>query len=150
MSGLINPVVIDEVITKQVAALAITGANPLQISQSLSLSRYQVQKIMQSDKFKEVLKDTGDAALADARQVMRAQTASLAKEMVRVLKKQLGDDSLEAVKIGLKVLGIEQLDDKGGDTNISVVLPSMSESKKEDVTINEYEILPERDRDSDQ
>lgn len=120
----INPVVIDEVVTKQVAALVLTGATTREVAEQLGLGISQVRKIQNSTKFKEVLSAVGDAAVMEAKQAIRAETSRMARKIIKVINEQLDEGNLEAVKIGLKVLGLDQVEEKQqGDTNISVVLP---------------------------
>lgn len=118
--------VINTVLAKQIAGLALIKTPQKAISEQLGLTAYQVGKIMASDEFKAALKEIGDASVAEAKQTIRAQTSKLAQEVTRVLTAKLQEDNLEAVKIALKIIGFDEEEKVTGDTNISVVLPGVA------------------------
>lgn len=120
-------VVISDLVVKQAAAQAATGATITQIAASLGISKYHVKRIMQTPKFKAVIKDIGDEAVTNAKQVIRSKTGELAQEVSRVLKERLEDNDLEAVKVALKIIGFDSQETERGDTNIVVQLPGIQE-----------------------
>lgn len=121
-------VVISEAVLKQAAALAAQGATIKQIAERLGVSQFITKKMMANPDFKHWIKEIGDEALNNAKQIIRAKTSDLANEVTRVLKARLEEDDLEAVKIALKVIGFDQPQDTGkGDTTLVVNLPGVSE-----------------------
>lgn len=132
-------VTISDLVIKQVSASAATGATIGQIATQLSLSKYHVKKIMAMPEFKKIVKDIGDEAVNNAKQVIRSSTSELAAEVSRVLKERLEDNDLEAVKVALKIIGFDQQEQSKGDTNIVVQLPGNTEQviESEHYTIND-------------
>lgn len=118
----------EEVVTRQVAALAASGASRTVIASQLGLSLYKVKAVMASDEFKQLVTDIGDEATRTAKQQIKASVGNLATEVARVLKEQLQENNLEAVKIALKVMGFDQAEEQKGDTNIQVILPGQEKN----------------------
>jgi hypothetical protein len=132
-------VVIDELVVKQVAALAISGASPKAIADELGITPYQARKILASDNCKQLIKTVGDEALAQAKSIIRTETSKLAVEVMRALRAKLAKDDLDAVKVALRVLGLDQPEEKDtGNTHISVVLPGQSQPAKPDIEVTDY------------
>lgn len=119
----IEPIVVDTVTVKQVASMFATGATKTDIVNTLGVTRVQLGRIMLREDFKSALQSIGDKAVEDARAIIRAQTMDLAVEVKRVLQEQLRENSLEAVKISLRVMGFDQQQEQKSNTNIQVVLP---------------------------
>lgn len=112
----------------EVAVLAIAGMPQTGIAKKLSISRSKVQTIQRKPEYKALFDDMVNETVGTAKGVIKHETAKLASEVMRVLITQLRDkDNLEAVKIALKVLGVDQLEEqeKGG-TSINLVLPGQA------------------------
>lgn len=110
---------------KKVAICAATGATVNAISTETGISRHLIRKIMFTPKFKEELRVTTDEVTSQAKTYLRAEISKLSHEVFRVISDQLREkNSLEAVKIALKIMGFENEEEKKqGDTNIVVKLP---------------------------
>lgn len=122
--------VIDELLTRQVASLLASGANNTQIANELQISATMVRKISAMPETKAMLKEVGESALAGAKALIRQRTAKLAEKIVDVIEAQLAEGNLDAVKIGLKVLGFsDQEQVVQGAQNLTVVLPGASASR---------------------
>lgn len=116
-----------EILAKKIAAMYATGiTSERAIAKELQVSPYVVRKVRESPEYLNVVKGIGDEVLTQAKGLIRSETAKLAKEAIRVLKAQLKDNNLDAVKVALKVLGFEDKNEEKGDTNIQVVLPTSS------------------------
>ena len=116
-------VIIDETIIKQVAASAVLGSSVNQMATELGISRFQVRKVMNMPEFKAIMQDLGNDSINTAKQAIRAKTADMAAEVTRVLMEQLKENSLEAVKIALRIMGFDNEERQVADTQINVVLP---------------------------
>lgn len=142
----VHPAVIDEIILRRIAIAAATLMPATKIAEEVGLSPYQVRRLMGTPKFREVLKELSDMETGMARLAMRTEVSKLANEALRVIREQLGENSLEAVKIALKIMGLDAVEDKSnGPTTISVVLPGQQAPMKEftseaiDVTVQDEE-----------
>ncbi len=123
-----------EVVVKQVAALAVSGATPGEIAAKLGMTKWQVKKAMQLPAYKAYMKEVGDAALSTAKEFIRAEMGKLSKEIMRVIRTQLEEkDSLDAVKIALKVVGFDQEEQVKGDTTLNVIMPGANKPETKDV-----------------
>lgn len=139
MAELID-VVTKELHTKKVAALADTGLSARQIAEETHLSIWQVKRIMASDEFKLTLRDMADKAVADVAAKWRLQVSKLLPKMLKVIENRLEKDDLEAVKVGLKSLGIGSEEKVQGDTSISILLPGSPPVAPTDVLTSAREI----------
>lgn len=127
-------VVVDELLTRQVASLLASGYNIRQVSKELKMSYTFASQLAYSPAVREMIKSVGEAALAEVKAVVRRGVANLTDLALEVLKEQLEKErSLEAVKLTFKVVGV--LDDSperdAGVTAIQVILPGDKKSEKE-------------------
>lgn len=114
-------------LSKQVAAIMLAGGNIHNASQTLGVSRRKIQNIILTDEYKAIVNQAGDEALGTAKTFLRREVSKLAHKMIEVINSKLDEGSLEAVKIGLKVMGFDNEERVEGDTNIQVVLPTGAE-----------------------
>lgn len=131
---------IAEMTIKQVAAMAATGASRNEIADQLKISRYTASKIMTLPLFKIVVKEIGDEAVSNAKQIIRSKTGFLAQKIMEVLTARLEKDDLEAVKVALKIMGFDQSDAPKGDTTFTIQLPGVQNATGKTV---EHTIEPE-------
>lgn len=142
----LNPTVIDEVITRRVAALSAAGGTVPHIMKSLKISRDFIEEIQNSAKFKEIVLDIGEqetgVAIAKGKKELQ-KSVSLA---VKVIQKAMGGaldgsvsmrEGLLASQIVLKSAGLSEEGDKQNDTSITVVLPSGVEQRVVEVISEE-------------
>lgn len=127
--------VMDGHIIPQVVAMVLAGANILEISREMNMNRGTVRKIMASYRFKELLDKANEGALKNAVAQARTGMAKLVTEALRVIEEKLKqDNSLEAVKIVMKGLGLDNEEQKVQDTNLTVILPGAKQETIIDVT----------------
>jgi transcription initiation factor TFIIIB Brf1 subunit/transcription initiation factor TFIIB len=119
----IPEIVIDTVLVKKVAAIAATLASAREIAEQAGISEYICKKVMARADFKDELKKIAEDSTAAAKHVLKSELGKMVREVLRVIKHNLELNSLEAVKIYFKALGIEQEETKTGDTQINVLLP---------------------------
>jgi hypothetical protein len=137
-----NPVIIEEIITRKVATLML--ANPTitiqDLAKRLEISKDLVKRIQASDRFRELLKVTGEDAMSRAVSKTRQEMAELAQEAVRVIKFQLQENNLEAAKIVLKTMGLEQQEKTVSDTQLTVIIPGQTEPKDIEAEFKKEEV----------
>lgn len=143
--GARTPVTITEMLIRRVALLTVGGANITQIAQELSIDRSVVRKILNKDECKSIVEEIEREGMATAKAIIRSQTSQLATKIIKVINDHLDNGNLEAVKVGLKILGFnEQEQVKQNDTSITVVLPGSAVPPKE-VKADIVNVEPERE-----
>lgn len=110
-------VVLNEVITRQVAAIAITGASAAEIARQLNISPSSVRRIFELDKYKEIVIE-----------VAKAGFPKLLGKALRAVEDVLDTggsrDKLQAATIVFKAVGLAEEEGKPQDTQIIVQLPN--------------------------
>lgn len=115
--------IIDEARVKQVAALVIAGISHNQISKDMGISRYFVNKIVNSTMFQQYVSKESEDALASAKSTIKAALTQRVPALIAAIDKHLEEGNLEAVKIAFRALGMEQGESNTAASNITVVLP---------------------------
>jgi hypothetical protein len=139
-----NPVIskearqaITEAQVETVVSLSLLNTPLDQIVAETGLSRYMVNKLINSDKFKDTLKERTDEAVSTAKSTLKAAITSRMPAIISVIDHHLKEKNLEAVKVLLKAIGMEQTESNQGPTNIQITLPSGVEP----VTVVESEVV---------
>jgi hypothetical protein len=112
---------INDAVLKRAAAFAIAnGDNKTAMGKALKLTPYQINKLYKSEQFKKYVDDIGNDAVASIKASTKAQMAKMQDLAMKALTKNLKGESLEAVKVWLKAVGLDgtKEDDKaqGGFT----------------------------------
>lgn len=128
----VNPTVVDEVILRQVVAASLTGASDAEIGRTTGLSRHTLRAMQQSDKFKDLVRETGEEQLAAVVGTLKQRITKMGEKAAKVYEKVM-DDYLEgkggardAVVVAQSVtrsLGVDKGDDKPSDSNINIIFP---------------------------
>lgn len=113
--------------TKQIVALTMEGMPEYKIAEQLKMSRYAVKKIRNSEKFKSLLKEIGDSAVAAARDRFKARLDDMAPLAIEALEHNLKEKKIEGVRLFAEITGLKEKDsdDKGAGT-LQVFLPGAS------------------------
>ncbi len=122
-------------ITRQMATRRAVGATLRDLEQEFGFSRPVVNRVLSTDMAKAVVKGLIEDAVGSAVIEVRRGMADMATVVTKVLRKHLEDDSLEAVKIVLKGLGmdaVEKTDVKQAQT-FTVILPGQQAAKEIEV-----------------
>lgn len=129
----VDQTVIDEVLTRRVAVLAINSASVPDIMKQLALSRQAVDMIQASPKYKEVVTQAGqeetDKALAKAKLDMTRLSSKAVKVVEKAMESYLtGDGSareaIGAAQMVLKASGIHETEEKAQDATINIIMPT--------------------------
>jgi hypothetical protein len=119
----------EEVVRKQIAALALLGKPAAEIATELNISAYMVRKTMQSDAFKDLMKSYGDEAVTNARNHLRSQAESLAPKVWSAIKRLVesdkGKDAAEGIKAYYRLIGLEKAEGEQGPANLVIQLPGV-------------------------
>ena len=122
--------VIADAVRKQVAVLALAGKSRPFISKKLNITRYMVDKIYRDEEFKRVVKEIGDATTEVAKQAVRSQVSELVKDAFESLKHLLQEKkSVEAIKVFLRIVGLEDKEVNKGGGDINLILPTTKVEK---------------------
>lgn len=124
-------VVIDELMTRRIASLLISNTSMGDIAKQLDLPYNTARKIANGDAVRGMLKEVGEAALTEAKNQIRKGVADLVPLALEALKKNLEEDSIEAVKVVFKTAGAleKEMEKDAGITAIQVVLPGSDSAK---------------------
>jgi hypothetical protein len=106
-NGLTNAVI------RQAAARAASGAAKNAVRKEFKLSGYMTDKLYKHELFKSTISEITDDAVNTAKLKTRIDIGKLQKKAMVALEKALDKHSLEAVKVWLRAVGIEQ----GGEEN---------------------------------
>lgn len=114
--GVPEPVTgLTDAVIRKGAALASTGATRPKIGTELGLTKYMVNKMFQHELFRSTLASISDDAVAEAKAKTRHDISKMQSKAMKALEKNLDKDSLEAVKIFLKSMGLaEEVENKDG------------------------------------
>lgn len=146
----IDQTVIDEVLTRRVAVLAINSASVPDIMKQLALSRQAVEMIQASPKYKEVVTQCGEEETAKALAKAKLDLTRLSSKAVKVVEKAMDSaldgtgsmrEGLGGAQLVLKAAGIHETEEKVNDTQIVIKMP-------EGVSPVTYEVKDATDSDS--
>jgi orotate phosphoribosyltransferase-like protein len=129
--GFKAPIPYTEELIQKIADLAVKGNNVKDISTELKMSYPTVRKFMRSPEYQ-----------GEIRNALRQKISQLSGLMVKVLEAQLHEGNLEAVKLGLKVLGAIDADPvvaNQANQGITVIMPG---AQKPEVVIDASYDLP--------
>lgn len=120
-----------ESMSKQIAALAVTGINTNQISQQLGITRPQVKRILAMPQTKLLISELGDTAMATAVSQIKTRTARLVDKALIALEHNLDKNDLEAVKLIFRTVGADKPPETGpSDTSITIIAPGGTKIKE--------------------
>lgn len=129
----VDPTVIDEVLTRRVAVLAINSASVPDIMKQLALSRQAVEMIQSSPKYKEVVTKAGEEETAKALAKAKLDLTRLSSKAVKVVEKAMDSaldgtgsmrEGLGGAQLVLKAAGIHETEEKANDATINIIMPS--------------------------
>lgn len=119
--------VVAEALTRQVATVMLTGASVAECAKKLTISPAAVRKIVESDKYKEIVATTAEEELAPALAKAKAQLARLSTKAVKAIEETLDNgayrERIQAATIVLKAVGLHEEERQQQDTSITVVMP---------------------------
>lgn len=127
-----DPTVVSEVLTRQVATLMIGNATVAECAKQLAISPATVRTIQNSDKFKELVAAAAVEELAPALAKTKAQLARLSTKSVRVLEKAMdtylqdGTGAREAIQssmVALKATGLHEDENKPQEQTLTIIMP---------------------------
>lgn len=125
------PKVIDDALIKQIAAIALTGANRKDISQQLGVSDHYVRRVFKDDRFKNEIKSISEDVVETAKQSLRVRMSELSNDVMKAITIQLRRKySMDAVRVAMKILGFGEEEVQRGDTNIQLIMPGSKPAKE--------------------
>lgn len=120
-----------DAIIKRIATMYATGASTNLIAQTLNLHKNTVNKYIKHPSFMKQYEEDYAKIAAPAKDKARKELARLVPKAIKVIERNLEDDNLEAAKMVLKAIGLEQEEESKGDTQIVVNLPNLGQEPKE-------------------
>lgn len=123
-----DPLVVQEALTRQIATIMLSGASVTDCAKKLTITPAAVRRIIDTDKYKELITITAEDSLAPALSQAKAQLGKLVTKAIKAVERALDEgsarDSLQAATIVLKSVGLHEEKEAQQDTSITVVLPS--------------------------
>lgn len=115
-----------EAIYAKLAIMIANGSSITQAAEHLGIHKNTARKFVKDPNFLKRYEDTLNEVVAPAKDKARREIARLVPKAIKVIENNLDDDNLEAAKMVLKAVGVEQEENQDkGDTNIVVQLPSL-------------------------
>ena len=135
MAKVLNPVE-EQVVAKSLAAAMLDGTPVTQAAKLIGIELSVARRISKSDTFKDLVSQIGNDELTPALAKAKSKLAKLTDKAIRVIEHQLDANNLEAAKIVLKAVGLDQQEEKKDqDTNITVIMPGDRSPKHVDVEV---------------
>lgn len=125
-----NRKALTDVFIKQVASLAVTGMGQRKIAVALDASLRQVRNVYDDERFKAIVEDVGNDAVLTAKTRLRQEISKMSDLMLKALKVNLEKHSLEAVKVGLRVVGLDQAEEPQGNGNLTVIMANSKDPER--------------------
>lgn len=115
---------------KEAAQALIDGEGVNALVKTMNLSAPSIRKVMRSPEFTDQIKA-----------IVRNRVARLADKMVQVLEAKLGENDLEAVKLGFKVLAVTEPEQAQSQSQgITVIMPGAAQPQ-EKVISTQFEVI---------
>lgn len=115
----------DEIMIQKllVAVMAEPATSLTALAKQFKVSSTYIKRILDDPKFKDGLERVTLQHIAPLVAKVKTDLHLLGVEAVRVIRKHLNEDSLEAAKIVLKIMALENPEEKAQDTTLTVILP---------------------------
>lgn len=113
-------------LTRQIATRRAIGVSVRELEQEFGFSRFVINRVLSSDMAKSIIKGVVDDAVTGAVSAVKRKLADMTELAMTALEHHLKEEkSLEAVKIYLKGLGMDAMENKdpGQQQAIQVILP---------------------------
>jgi hypothetical protein len=127
----IDQTVIDESLTRQIAAIMLTNASVTECARTLAISPTSVKTIVASARYKEIVTETAENELGPALAKAKAQLARLTTKAVAAVERALDEgssrDALNAATIVFKATGLHEDEKKEADTTLNIIMPGGAE-----------------------
>lgn len=132
--------VITETVLKKAAALSSQGVSKQAMGKQLKLSPNRIKRIHQDERFKQMVQEIGDDAVSAAKAKTRSDISRMQNKAMKALEDNLDKKSLEAVKVWLKAVGMDQEKETATDNNsFTLVLANQKPEPKTVVVKREGE-----------
>jgi len=120
-----------ETLLRQVGALALVGGSYREIAKKLNITEDNVKRIQKTSEYKDYIKRLADETVATAKNLYRAQLVGMQHKVVRIMHELLDSDSkkdkIEGIKLFYRGIGLDEVEQQQGDTNLVINLPGMEQ-----------------------
>lgn len=111
------------------------GKTSVPIAQEVGISRYQVEKILRSDEYKEYAAKVAEKIEAEItlfeverHKQLSAKLWALDSKVVKTIEKNLDEGKIQAVDTWARLaINKEKKEEKSGDNNLTIVMPGAEE-----------------------
>lgn len=131
MSATKSKIEITPELTRQLAMRRAVGASVRELEKEFELSRFLINKTLNTDMAKAIIKGLIDDAVTGAVITVRRRLADMTDLAMNVIEQNLKEGSLEAVKIYFKGIGMDGMEkpDNAQQQTIQVILPGHQQPK---------------------
>lgn len=127
---------IDEIFVRQLASNLVLGKTTQEIAKDMNIAWDTVKRLSNRADVKALVKEIGESSVSAAKAAIKLEVSRMVKKIIDVIHKNLDEGNLEAVKIGLKVVGaLEPEPIQNQASQINVILPGDKPAPRE--VINE-------------
>lgn len=123
------PIVLSEITLKQVASAHIMGESQASICSRLKLSPYQYTALVNDVRFEEIVRKIGEDDTITGIAAARRDISRKLPKAIAAIEHHLDKHSLEAAKMVLKAVGLDEAKGTESDTSVTVVLPGATHEK---------------------
>lgn len=114
----------DVIAKKMVAIMLVDPLTPVTVmAEQFGVSRHVISRIKNSEFFKNMLSAQANHEIGSVIETGRNGLAKLVQKAIKVVEARLDYNDLEAAKTVFRAVGIEKMEEKPVDTNITVVMP---------------------------
>lgn len=128
--------ILNELKDAQLASLLISGLTVRAAAKQMQLSERQAFRLMETDEFKAVLRESADKLLSTAASTWKGAMSQRMTKALAVLDAKLDANDLEAVKLIVRTLGVEKVSEAPVQGNIQIVLPDYNKPKTIDIEVD--------------
>lgn len=121
---------------RDVAIMAAAGSPKTNIQKKFNATPFIINEILAMPDCQAVINEINQTAIDEAKTTIKQGMSGLAKEAVRVVADNLKRNNLEAAKMVLRSLGLEQEKDTGQNNSFQLVLATTPTPEKT-ITVKE-------------
>lgn len=114
-----------------IAAMLISGKSVSAIAEELGITRSAVNKITKTPEFKAHLQDISESMVSTAVNSWKSSMSHMIGKAMAVVERKLDEGELEAVKIILRSLGMDNKQETSSTGTLQIILPEYQKSAKE-------------------
>ncbi len=131
-----DPTVVSESLTRQVATFLLTNASVADCAKALGISASSVRTVTDSPRYKELIAEASTEELGTLLIKTKTRLAKLSEKAVKVVEKAMDSaldgtgsmrEGLAAAQVALKATGLHEERETQQDSTINIIMPAGTE-----------------------